>query len=814
MSILEKLGLGPKKTDSAPNIGKKKQEKQREKQEKKNKYMRVLIFTGFIAIVFISLPQSNFQPISNHELDQPWRSDDLTAPFTFSLLKTEAVLEEEREEIRRQTPPVFHVNENAPLIIGSELDTAFRSLQPVLDNYLQWQQSADDESSSQESDSIRYMQERNFTDIQLSDESWALLLENYRTVMMQDQPRSRLLTNRIKSELETIITDLLRTGIIDRNKESLNRNDITIRNLQDRTERRVSLSNTRDIQEAQEYAAMMLNREFESDVAMTSLQIFLQIIRPNWIYSEEDTEAILQENLSEISATRGAVEQGEIIIRKGDLVTEERANKLKSLAEARSATAGDLERWLRYAGEAVVILIASLLFLIYIYLYRRSIYDKPSIFLLVFLALSLITITSAIIYPISSINSYIVPVAVAPIILTIIFDSRVGLMAIITLAIITGIIHDNSFEYLVATTAACTFGVFSVRDIKKRSQFFFTTPGIVFITYLIVLSAFALARYSGGDRLLTDISFVAINSVFILFTYPLILLFEKLFKITTDFTLLELADTNLPLMKELMNKAPGTFHHSLQIANMAEAAASEIGANTLLCRVGAMYHDIGKMEKPGYFIENQTAGNDHDKLKPRMSSLIIKAHVSDGVKIAKENNLPQVIIDFIQTHHGTSLIKYFYGRAQDRSEDGDVEEKDFRYDGPLPFTKEQGILMLADGIEAASKAMKDPNYNKLESLINRMAEDHIQDGQLNNCPLTFRQIEIIKKSFLNILVGVYHTRIDYPESKKETQKKRQKESEQNATEQNSKEGQTEGSGAKNEDDVDEVDKAIEKGQST
>lgn len=774
MSILEKLGLGQKKSESSPTIGIKKKKKQKEDRLKKNRYLRILIFLSFLAVVLVTLPQPDFQPVASFQEEEPWRSDDLTAPFTFSLLKTQEELEQEREEIRQQTPPVFHINENAQLLIGSELDAAFRSLQPVLDSYLQWQQARENNLSSVETDSLRYIQERNFSDIQLSDESWNLLAENYYNVMANNLPRSRLLTTQIKSDLETITLDLLRTGIIDRNKSTLSRNDITIRNLQERTERRVSLANTRDLGEAQEYAGIMLNREFETDMAITALQIFTQYIRPNWIYNEEDTQAILQENLSEISTTRGAVEQGEIIIRRGDIVTEERANKLRSLAEARAATAGDLERWLRYAGEAIVILIASLLFLIYLYLYRRSIFDKPSMFLLVFLALTLLTLASAIVYPISGLNSYIVPIAVAPIILTIIFDSRVGLMATITLAIITGIVHDNSFEYLVATTAACTLGIFSVRDIKKRSQFFFITPGIVFLTYLIVLSGFALARYSGIEGLLTDLSFVAINAVFILFTYPLILLFEKLFKITTDFTLLELADTNLPLLKELMNKAPGTFHHSLQIANMAESAASEIGANPLLCRVGAMYHDIGKMEKPGYFIENQSGDNEHDKLKPRMSTLVIKAHVSDGVKMAKEHNLPQVVIDFIQTHHGTSLIKYFYSRAQDQADNGEVEENDFRYDGPLPFTKEQGILLLADGIEAASRAMKDPNYNKLESLINRMVEDHISDGQLNNCPLTFRQIEIIKKAFLNILVGVYHNRIDYPGDKKEKQKQREK----------------------------------------
>jgi putative nucleotidyltransferase with HDIG domain len=264
--------------------------------------------------------------------------------------------------------------------------------------------------------------------------------------------------------------------------------------------------------------------------------------------------------------------------------------------------------------------------------------------------------------------------------------------------------------------------------------------------------------------------FIAINSVFILFTYPLILLFEKLFKITTDFTLLELADTNLPLMKELMGKAPGTFHHSLQVANLADSAASEIGANALECRVGAMFHDIGKMVKPSYFIENQNKTNEHEKLKPRMSTLVIKAHVSEGVKIAEEHNLPKVIIEFIKTHHGTSLIKYFHKKAAD--EEQDIQDEDFRYDGPIPYTKEQGILLLADSVEAACRSMKEPTYKKLENQINRVVEDHINDGQLSNCPLTFRQIQIIKDSFLSILKGVYHTRIEDPGDEEDKQKEK------------------------------------------
>jgi putative nucleotidyltransferase with HDIG domain len=303
-----------------------------------------------------------------------------------------------------------------------------------------------------------------------------------------------------------------------------------------------------------------------------------------------------------------------------------------------------------------------------------------------------------------------------------------------------------------------------VRDVKNRSQFFLTTPGLVFASYLFITLGFTLLKSDGWDAWLTDMYFVAGSVVLIWLTYPLILLFEKLFKVTTDVSLLELNDNNHPLLKLLMTQAPGTFQHSLQVANLAEAAASAIGANSLLCRVGALYHDVGKTDRPEYFVENQMGGpNEHDKLKPRMSVLVIKNHVAQGVKLGEEHTLPDIVIDFIKTHHGTSVIRFFYEKAREQAEsDTEVREEDFRYEGPLPHTKETGILLLADGVEASAKAMSDPTYTKLENLVNRIVDERLAEGQLNNCPLTFQDLRIIKETFRTILVGVYHQRIKYP----------------------------------------------------
>ncbi|REL37564.1 HDIG domain-containing protein [Rhodohalobacter sp. SW132] len=764
MKVLEKLGLGRKKSEGAPNIGEKKKKEQIEAENKRKVIYRVLIIFGFLGLILYASPDVIYQPVSSYSVGEPWRADDLTAPFTFSELKTEEELQDERDAIRSETPPVFHVNNAVRNESQDALDSMYRNLQPVIDAYVQWQRSKQSDDSAARNDSIRFVQEKNLSNVEFTDEAWNVLLENYANMRLNNGSQGRSVLNEIRTELDRVLTQIYNSGVLDIPKDDIETREITVRNLQERTERTIILNNTRDLYDAIEFAQNRIRNQFSADIARIALQITDQVLEPNWEYNEEATEAILSEQLDEISRTKGVVTSGEVIIRRGDIVTAERENKLRSLAEARASTATQFERFTRQGGEALIIIVVTILFLYYLFLYRKPIFNDISNFLMVFLILAALCVGSAIIYQFETLNMLVVPIAIAPIILTIIFDSRVGLMATITLAIITAVMHDNNFEYLVATITACSLGIFSVRDIKNRSQFFLSTPFIVFCSYMLVLGGFSLARYAGWTQFLDTTLAVAINSVFILFTYPLILIIEKLFRVTTDFTLLELSDTNRPLMKDLMTKAPGSFHHSLQVANLAEAAASAIEANALLCRVGAMYHDIGKMVKPSYFIENQQEGNDHDKLKAKMSALVIKAHVSDGEKMAKKNDLPQVVIDFIRTHHGTSLIRYFYDKAKKNSrDDSDVPEEDYRYDGPIPWTKEQGILLLADGVEAASRAMKNPTYNKLENLINRMVDDHISEGQLDACPLTFRHIQIIKETFLSILVGVYHSRVEYPE---------------------------------------------------
>lgn len=770
MGILEKLGLAPKKRKGAPVIGEKKKKQEEASSIKYNPYLRALILILFLGVIIVSIPESSYKEPVNYSIGEPWRGEDLTAPFTFAIQKSDEELEKERQTIRETTPPIFHKAPDVQVSVQSRLDSLFQNLERIKKGYEAWQQSKEDDSTNAQRDSLRFEELKTESPINLSDSVWNTLMEDYQTLSAQNNSSNNQFSDvNLKDELEKLVAEALDDGIINTPKSELSNDEITIRNLEERTEQTLNLVSLRDIPEVKEYAQYRLSRNFYDEMADAGNEIFTQIIKPNLIYNQEETQAHVENALEEISTSKGAVAQGQVIIRRGDIVTSEKYNTLQSLANARAQNASDFERWLRYGGDIIAIIAILTIFFFYLYLYRRHIFVDNAMLLLVLIAFALVIVSSSVVYHFDDISPYIVPIAIAPIILTIIFDSRVGLLSTITLALLTGLINGNDYEFVTATTVACSLGLFSVRDIKKRSQFFFTTPGIVFGSYLFVVLGFSMTTFNSWGALGSELLFIGINAIFILFTYPLILLFEKSFNVTTDFSLLELSDTNLPLLKKLMTKAPGTFHHSLQVSNLAEAAAGAIRANGLLCRVGGLYHDIGKMENPGYFTENQTESNEHDKLKPRMSALVIKAHVSNGVKMAEENGLPDVIIDFIKTHHGDSLIKFFWEKAKEQADSSkkEIREEDFRYDGPLPHTKETGILLLADCVEASSRAMKDPNYQKLENLIDKMIDERVNEGQLSKTPLTFQDIRTIKETFLNILVGIYHSRVEYPDDEKE-----------------------------------------------
>lgn len=768
MSILEKIGLNRKKKGISPLLGDKGQKELKKKERRKNIIVKFVISVIFLGIIITLYPRNIVRDLS-YQLNEPWKQEDLNAPFDFSILKSDEELEAEIQAIREITPPVFHLRIDAEDRIQARIDSIQNRLQPVLEHFASWQISKQNEAATVEADSIRFRQAINNANLMFSGRSLEFMLDQYAEIQLEadesGQSRRTFVVREIRNRLDHLLSEVLREGVLDIPREDVNSNEISVRNLRDRTERVVNLANVRDIDEASEFVMFRLSRMLRDEAANIAIEIFDQVIEPNYVYNEQHTLDRIEESIQNISHTKGAVAAGQVIIRRGDLIDQERLNMLKSLEAARASRATNTEIFLRYLGDLLIIFAFFLTFLTYLYLYRKRIFDQNHLFGLVFLVVGLVIAASAVISRIDNISEYIVPLAITPILLTIFFDSRVGLMATMCIALIAGQINGYNYEFMATTLVASCMGVYSVRDIRQRSQFFMTTPALVFVSYGIVMLGFTLARTGDWGGLGLNVVNVAVNMVFIsILTYPLIYLFENLFKLTTDVTLYELNDNNNPILKSLMLRAPGSFQHSIQVANLTEAAASAIQANSLLARVGALYHDVGKMEKPHYFVENQTPGNnEHDKLTPSMSAKVIKEHVKAGVKIAEEEKLPPILIKFIETHHGNSLIKYFYDKALKQADnENQVQEDFYRYDGPLPDSKETGILLLADCVEAAARSMTDPSYKKLESLVDRLIDERVVEGQLKDCPLTFRDLSLIKAAFLQILAAMYHGRIKYP----------------------------------------------------
>jgi hypothetical protein len=369
----------------------------------------------------------------------------------------------------------------------------------------------------------------------------------------------------------------------------------------------------------------------------------------------------------------------------------------------------------------------------------------------------------------------LIPVTVGAMTLTILFDVQIGFMAITSIAILIGLMMGQNIDFIIVSLFTSTIAVYNSRELRKRSQLFFTMFSLI-ASAIIVVIGLGLFKENSWSVMINDIQFLVIISVLApLLTYGLIGIFELFFEVTTDLTLIELLDYDHPLLKRAQQETNGTFNHSIVVGNLAEACANAIGAHSLLCRVGAYYHDIGKMAKSEYFIENQYGGpNRHDKITHTMSAKIIRSHVNEGLRLAKSYGLPRLVSDFIPMHHGTTRVEYFYRMALKQAEEngGKVDESFFRYPGPKPNTKETGILMICEAIEAAVRSIKEPDILKIETMINKIIKSRIEDGQLSECPLTLDELEKIKgkvdgnTGMLQVLRGIYHIRVEYPDAPK------------------------------------------------
>ncbi|MEM7486694.1 MAG: HDIG domain-containing metalloprotein [Bacteroidota bacterium] len=493
------------------------------------------------------------------------------------------------------------------------------------------------------------------------------------------------------------------------------------------------------------------------------MKLIGSVLKTNLSYNKSLSDKALEEELSKISFTRGNVTEGKLIVAKGEVVE---AENLKILNSLKSEYESELWRGNNYyfilLGYIILVALVLIMLLLFLKRYRGEIFNNNNKVTFIFANLLLMVFATTLMVKNNDSYVYVVPLCILPLILKNFFDARLGLFVHVLTVLILGFVVPNSFEYIFLQIIAGIVTILTASELYKRANLFISVGQI---TLIYIVGYFAFHAIHEGN--LENIEWVlfgifVLNGLLTLFAQPLIYIYEKIFGLISDVSLLELSDTNSRLLKELSDKAPGTFHHSLQVANLAEAAANEIGANAMLVRVGALYHDIGKMNKPAFFTENQVTNvNPHDELPPRESAKIIIDHVIEGIEIARKNNLPDRIIDFLRTHHGTSLVFYFFKKQQELEEN--VDENDFRYPGPIPFSKETAILMMSDAVEAASKSLKKPTFTIIDEFVEKIVSGQMKANQFLNANITLKEIEMVKKVLKHKLTNIYHLRVEYPD---------------------------------------------------
>jgi putative nucleotidyltransferase with HDIG domain len=666
-------------------------------------YKVLLFFSTTFLIVYLFPKSGKFR--YDFDKGKPWQSESLLAPFDFAIKKSSEEIEQEQIEVSESSAVYF------------DIDKSVQS--NVIDLYS----------------------------------------ENFKSSFADS-----IVANNINlfNAGESAINAIYEFGVLDENYEYSASTTIIL--LDDQTQYgETQFSNLTKLDGFRLVIENELNINGLSKFEAAFVSVFFDIIKPNLKLNLSLTQNALDEKLESISSVRGSIEKGTLIISKGEIVEGNKYDVLKSLeTEYESQVWNESNYNLIIFAYSLLVSLALLMLLLFLRKYRMEVFlDNTKVTFIFFNILLMILLTTLVINY-NSIYVYVVPLCILPLVLKAFFDARLGLFAHVLTVLLLGFIVPNSYEYMFLQIIAGIVTILTVSELYKRANLFISVGQI---TLIYIIAYFAFFVIQEGDISNLDPStfgLFVLCGLATLFVQPLIYIYEKVFGLVSDVSLLELSDTNTKLLKELSNKAPGTFHHSLNVANLAEASANEVGANAMLIRVGALYHDVGKMKNPTYFTENQATGiNPHDELSPRESAKIIIDHVLDGIEIAKKNNLPDRVIDFIRTHHGTSLVYYFYRKEKDLIED--TNQDDFRYPGTQPYSKETAILMMCDSVEAASKSLKEPTSTKIDKLVETIIDKQMEDGQFLNANITFKEIQSIKKVLKTKLVNIFHLRIEYPE---------------------------------------------------
>jgi cyclic-di-AMP phosphodiesterase PgpH len=678
--------------------------------EKYSEIYKILLFVISIILVVLQFPQEGKFKYEFTK-GKPWMHDDLIAPFDFAILKSDDEFNAEKETALKDTKLYFSVDTTVYSIKTKAFTTDFNK---------KWNEKYPDGDEKQQQYSLN-----------------AGL---------------------------AIIDSIYSKGIIQLNDQLEDKeNEFVINVVDDNVSEEKELSSLFTIQSADDYIISSLKnqRGIDTDLMTPLLE---NAISQNIFYDAEITVKYKQEIISSISLTRGMVQKNERIISKGDLVTPEKYQMIESLKKEYEKQMGSSSKyfWI-FIGQLILIFISYTVLYLFIFSFRREVFlDNKKVFFILFNIFFMVLVTSIVI-KVDVDYLYIVPLCLTPVIIRAFFDTRLALFVYIVTVIITGFLVPNSFEFVFLQLIAGIIAIISIVNLRKRSQFFMTTL-LVFITYSATYTGMMLMQDGSFDEIsMNSYLWFAGSSLLVLFSYPLIYIFEKIFSLITDVSLLEISDTNTKLLRELGQKAPATLQHSLQVANLAEDAIYAVGGNTLLTRAGALYHDVGKMDMPLYFTENQGGGvNPHGELTSEESAAIIISHVRKGIEHAKKHNLPERVIDFIRSHHGTRRTLYFYNQFIKNNPDEAVDETKFRYHGPIPFSKETAVVMMADAIEAASRSMKIPDEETISKLVDSIIDSQIELKQYVNSDITFRDVAVIKKIFKRKLQNMYHVRVEYP----------------------------------------------------
>ncbi len=516
------------------------------------------------------------------------------------------------------------------------------------------------------------------------------------------------------------------------------------------------------------YEALLKDEELSKDRALLQKLNLTNYLEPNLTYDKEKTETERTDMLGSIPLASGMVLSGQKIIDRGEIVDDYTYRVLSSFErELQRRNATQMELTTTFIGQVIYVTILVMLFTMYIALFRKDYFDKPRSIMMLYVMITLFPIAVAMMIEHNWFNVYIVPFAMAAIFARMFMDSRTAFVTQLTIVLICAAAVKYQYEFIIIQIVSGLVAIYSLRELSSRAQVI-KTAALVTVSCCAVYLALQMMQETDVLKLDSKMyTHFAVNGVLLLLSYPLMYLIEKTFGFTSNVTLFELSNTFKGVLRNLSEVTPGTFQHSITVGNLAAEVANRIGADSLLVRVGALYHDIGKMTNPAFFTENQAGVNPHDALTCKESAKIIIGHVAEGVKIAEKANLPTIIKDFILTHHGRGMAKYFYIKYQNEHPDEVVDKEQFTYPGPNPFTREQALLMMADTCEAASRSLQEYTEESISSLVDRLIDAQVADGCFKDCPITFRDIAQAKQVLTERLMSIYHTRIQYPELKKE-----------------------------------------------